>query len=96
MPNRVKTGSRTETTTTKITAVAWERGVEPLLVAWVRVADGDTAAALRIQILPVLTVRSLHTGLGGPRAQLAALAAVERYIEDHRDEVEKLLREPPG
>jgi hypothetical protein len=96
VPNTTTTETLTAVTT-RVTTVAWERGSsEWTLVAWVRTSRDDVSAALRIQILRDFTVRSLHTGLGGPAFQIAALAAVEQYVADHRREVERLLAQPPG
>jgi hypothetical protein len=93
--------SRAKTTTypatsARVTSIGWEKTQPPRLVAWVKFTRDDESWALRFEVLPTMESISLNGGTGGPAVQLAARGAVERYLEEHRAEVEKLLGQPPG
>jgi hypothetical protein len=90
-----RTSTRTETTTAEVTKVEWERRRDRLeLIAWVRVRRDREIVALYFEMLPNLSTRPTNS-VGGPLVQLKARAAVERYIEEHRAQVEWLLKHPP-
>jgi hypothetical protein len=81
-------------TSARITSVGWEKTATPKLVAWVKFTRDAEAWALRFEILPsTMEVVSLNAESGGPAVQLAARGAVERYIAEHRSEIEQLLKQ---
>jgi hypothetical protein len=92
--------SRAKTTTypatsARVTSIGWEKTEPPRLVAWVKFTRDDESWALRFEVLSTLETISLDGATGGPAVQLSARGAVERYLEEHRTEVEKLLHQPP-